>query len=87
MKTTLHALAFAAASGALMFTSQAQADSWTFDGNEQEISALVSQAEKARAQQNLYVEVYQNQMNCWSWDACADKARVYGIVRDSHAFN
>lgn len=77
----------ASAAIALLASTQSQADSWAFDGSEQEIQAAVNEAQAHRAQQNLFAEVYQNQVLCWSWDACVDKPRVYGVVYDTYAFN
>ncbi|MBD3755235.1 MAG: hypothetical protein IE937_06275 [Gammaproteobacteria bacterium] len=87
MKKTKQTLLAASAAIVLLTATQSQADSWAFDGSKQQIQAAVSEAQALRAQQNLFAEVYQNQVMCWSWDACVDKPRVYGVVYDTYAFN
>ncbi|MGC9387236.1 MAG: hypothetical protein ACP5D0_09835 [Hydrogenovibrio sp.] len=61
-------------------------DTWAFDGDEQVIEKMAEQKHTQAASEVLYQEVYQNDMKCWSWDACADKNRVYGPVYETYAF-
>lgn len=77
--------ALAAATFAL--SSTAMAGTWAFDGSEKEIQKLIEEKKAQEAKAKLYVETYQNQVMCWSWDACADKPRVYGVAHDAYTFN
>lgn len=60
---------------------------WSFDdGNDQQINQMAKAKQSQQASKLLYREIYQNEMNCWSWDACADKPRVYGQTYDLYTF-
>lgn len=79
---------FTLAAVAFMGWSQSSfaADSWAFDGSDQQVEQMAKKAEAMENAKNMYAEVYQNKALCWSWDACADKPRVYGKVYDSYSF-
>lgn len=61
-------------------------DTWSFDGSEAVIEKLVEKQKAKEASNVVFAEVYQNQMLCWSWDACVDKNRVYGRKYDTYSF-
>ncbi|AZR81174.1 MULTISPECIES: hypothetical protein [Piscirickettsiaceae] len=61
-------------------------DTWSFDGSEKAVTKLVKEKRTEAASKVLYQEVYDNKMLCWSWDACADKRRVYGRAYDTYSF-
>ncbi|MBN2607098.1 MAG: hypothetical protein JXR47_07165 [Thiotrichales bacterium] len=84
MKNTVYAIT----ATAILGWSQASVagDTWAFDGSEEEITQLAKKANAIEASKKMYTEVYQNKALCWSWDACADKPRVYGQVYDTYSF-
>ncbi|WP_019894758.1 hypothetical protein [Hydrogenovibrio halophilus] len=64
----------------------AAADTWAFDGDPAVIEKLAAEKQAKDEAALETSEVYDNEVNSWSWDASVDKPRVYGRTYETYSF-